>query len=149
MRFTINEKYINRRKKDPYIVIFFCISLPMIMSMPLICDNDINLKQLIFIHGTVFLAGVFLGLSNLKQFLKYARNHYIEITDDGIKDAQFDLYTVIPWNLIVDIKVKKRGSEIIKLELIINNGDSSNKYDLSRYSHLNDLVREVANRIKM
>ncbi|WP_418114846.1 hypothetical protein ACRZ5S_14980 [Vibrio scophthalmi] len=137
MKFKIADKFVKHKYRGP---IFIALLWPVLISAgSILLGGTIPLEPVFY----AFCFSCFAALLNFRgghAFRKYAAQHSVEITPEGMISHEPDTTETMPWGNVKSVIVKGSSQRIKSLKLLTNNGASA---DLSRYADLELLCTEL------
>lgn len=141
--YKIRQSVINKRKRGPFYVAFYVIGLAVLFSLPS-QGEDFNWISFSLIFGITGVIAVGSNIVGTKRFLKYALNHEVTVTKEGLTSTGLDTYTVLPWDKVTQVKQKFKSGKLSKIVLKTPEGT----IDLTIYDDLDKLAMELKQFIK-
>ena len=143
MKFKISSKTISKRKRIPAIILAFFILVIVLLMIP-DYSEDFELDILIMILSLSAIISAGASYGGYRSFLKGAQEHYLEVNQEGLCFHGSEAETLIRWDRITDMDIKRNKRSIKKITL----KSTSVKIDLSDYEMPDKLEAILAQFIK-
>ncbi|MCE0496218.1 hypothetical protein [Vibrio salinus] len=141
--YKIKQSVINKRKRSPYFTALYVTGFAIVCYL-LTQGEEFDWIGFSFVFGLTGILSVGANLVGSKRFIKYALNHAIIVTNEGLKIKNPDTYSILPWENVTQVKQKLKSGQVSKLSL----RTSESSIDLTNYEQLDKLVLELKQFIK-
>ncbi|MFT7110929.1 MAG: phage anti-repressor protein [Psychrobacter glaciei] len=148
MKYIINNKVKFRKKRWPFIVIFLIGLISLMFGVPSegeYLNFNFELEEFKWaLTGKAFLLcapiGFICSAFESYQYLKYAKRHTLEISNDGLIINDYGIIQSIPFNLIKSIKLRENSNFVKKFLVKVS---EVGEIDLTNYTELGSLKRDL------
>ncbi|MES9912724.1 MAG: hypothetical protein ABW126_10060 [Candidatus Sedimenticola sp. 4PFRAG1] len=141
MEFRISEKLLAKKRRGPILVAAYVSALALLLSLPVESD-EFSWSSFVFVFGVTAIIASGSNYLGYRNFYKYSLHHKINVTEAGLLSHEGDTESLLKWEKVNDIIVKKGKSGVKKLVLCTS---ITGKVDLTRYENLDQLCELVSN----
>jgi len=140
MEFRISNILIAKKKRGLYVGALFVaiVAFLVVLSSN---EDEFSWGSFVLVFGITAVFSVGANYASYRSFYKYAQNHKINVSADGLLSYEGDTESLLKWDKVNDIVVKRNNGQVKKLTLKTS---LTGKVDLSRYENLNQLYDHVA-----
>lgn len=137
MKFKIADKFVKHKYRGP---IFIALLWPVLISAgSILLGGTIPLEPVFYVFCFSCVAAL-LNFRGGHAFRRYAMQHSLDITPEGMHSHEPDTTEIMPWGNVKQVTVKGSAQKIKSLNVLTHKGITA---DLSRYDDLPLLCSEL------
>jgi hypothetical protein len=137
--YQISRKRIEKETRSPLFVLLFSLIFAFVMGL-LSYYAGLGWSGPVLTCGVAGVVCCFARYVGSRHYLKWAKKHGIKLHIDGLQILEAELESILPWDKISSVKVKKkRGKEV---GVVLRTKESS-VLELSDYENFDRLKGEL------
>ena len=139
MEFRISKELLAKKRRGPLLILIYVAVLALLLSLP-VENKEFSWDKFLIVFGITALIAAGSNYAGYRSFYKYAQHHKINVSKAGLLSFEGDTESLLKWDKVDEIIVKRGKSGIKKLLLSTSR---TGKIDLSRYENLDHLYEMV------